>query len=133
MTANTNELDETLDLLEPETIARLHALAADVAETDENVLRELFQTFRRDALERMETLRRANGEGELRNVSATLHSLKGACVTIGMARLATLCRNLETQLQQTGMCFTEKTLDNLNTCVNESVSALENAFAVETD
>lgn len=123
----------SIEVLDAETIARLRALAADVAEANESVLQDLFQTFRQDADERMATLRQANARGELQNVSATLHSLKGASVTIGVVRLAAMCRNLEAELRQSGTSLSKEMLDNLDTCIHDSVIALQTAFGTHAD
>lgn len=137
MPGDTNNKEKpngsTIALLDAEAVARLRSLAADVAEQDESVLLELFETFRNDAFARMEKLREANRKGILREVSATLHSLKGASVTIGVAHLALLCRKLETTLSETQAPISEAALQEFESCCDESLKALQDAFFRDTD
>lgn len=130
---NPDPNQATISLLDAETVARLRSLAADVAEHDESVLLELFETFRKDAFARMEKMRAANQNGNLQEVSATLHSLKGASVTIGVAQLASLCRKLETTLAETQAPLPEAALQEFEACRDESLQALQDAFFRDTD
>lgn len=120
-------------LLDTETVARLRSLAADVAEQDEGVLSELFETFQKDAIARLERLRHANEKDLLREVAATLHSLKGASVTIGVAHLAELCGRFETDLDSTNAALPEAALHELESCRDESLAALRDAFFRDTE
>lgn len=131
---NNSADDSVLEtpFIDPETVARLRALAGDAAEQDEGILMELFESFRNDAFARLKKLQDANQIEHLQEVSATLHSLKGASLTIGVSQLAELCRKLEAAIATSNSRLSEKNLEEFESCIHASLQALHSAFFRDT-
>lgn len=88
-------ISEDEPVVDEAALARLRALAQDVAEAEEDVVSELLRTFQSDAEVRIRSfaaaLTGADGEG----AADAVHALKGASATIGARRLSALCAALE--------------------------------------
>lgn len=126
--------NQTLDpqessYLDPLAVASLRSLAEDVADAGENVLAELFETFRDDAAERSRALRQSIERAQTDAVSALLHALKGASATIGAARLSTLCAQLEGDVRA-GLLPDAPTLARFDACIERTLTELRQALLV---
>ena len=79
-------------VLDPATLVSLREMQA-AAETD--LLRELVDLFRSDAVPLLETLRAAAVEGDAEALKRSAHGLKGAAANLGAKQLAAICQELE--------------------------------------
>lgn len=83
-----------MDVLDPETLARLFALQQGLG-PEQDVLADLLQIFRVDAARYLADLHTASSTGDDEAARAAIHTLKGAALSVGAARVAALCAELE--------------------------------------
>ena len=84
--------NETSGVIDPNVIARLRVLADA---TDPSLLTRIFHLFLSDTPERITSLREAAATGDTAGLSKAAHSLRGACVSIGVMGMAEICKTLE--------------------------------------
>lgn len=94
-----NLIPEESAVVDEAALARLTALAAEVAEAGEDLVGELFRTFTVDARTRIAALRVALAQDAFTEAADAVHALKGASSTLGALRLAALCAALERSLR----------------------------------
>jgi HPt (histidine-containing phosphotransfer) domain-containing protein len=81
-----------MDVLDHETLRSLRELQED---GDDDLLGELIDLFLADAPTRIEAIRDAVTRQDWVALTATAHSLKGSCGSLGALPLAELCGRLE--------------------------------------
>ena len=74
------------------TLEDLKELGADVGPL---FFPQLLETFERDAIRHLISLRSAIADGEFRHLRGEAHALKGASLTIGAQGMAVFCQQLE--------------------------------------
>ncbi|MEO3868672.1 response regulator [Nonomuraea sp. B12E4] len=85
----------------PHVMARIPAWTAsaglppELAGLSQEALADIGAAYVETAMSTFEELRQAAGDGDLAQVAALAHRLKGGCATVGAAREAELCRRVE--------------------------------------
>lgn len=78
--------------LDRDVLERLHQ---SLGETSDDFLRKLVHVYEGQAAELMIEISSATDQGDLPRLGNAAHSLKGSSATLGGARLATMCEELE--------------------------------------
>jgi HPt (histidine-containing phosphotransfer) domain-containing protein len=67
----------------------------EIMEIDPDMMPEMVSIFLSDSTLRMQALNGASVQRDFKSIRAQAHSLKGSCLQMGAARLATFCAVLE--------------------------------------
>lgn len=86
--------DNQVPVFDPETLAQLQDL---VDGDDASFLSDLFESYLQTAAESISTLRDAPDPDRLHRAA---HTLKGSSLNVGAVAVASICRQLETDLKQ---------------------------------
>ena len=102
MTANASAPSEPLPspglaALDPSVLQSLRDLEAAA---EPGLLREILETFRSTATDKIEVMRLAAEEGDREALERAAHSLKGSCGMVGAQRMAERCRCVEAAAEQ---------------------------------
>ncbi len=92
---NSDEIEENdltnLNQINPKTLKTLRRLDA----SNENFLREIIDVFNVESLHRIELMKKSLDEFDLETFTQTVHTQKGASLSLGAETLAELCEKLE--------------------------------------
>lgn len=120
------DLPGDLPVVDDDTIARLRALMADVSEGDEDLGRDLLETFRADVKRRLATYDTCLARGERADAIEAAHALKGASATVGAPRVSRLCALVEQALRNGADM--EGARERIEREAEDAVRALERAL-----
>ncbi len=96
------------------------------AAAEPGLLREILETFRDTAADKIEAMRRAAQAGDHETLERAAHSLKGSCGMVGAQRMAERCRSVEAEAER-GACGPQPGLDAVGeewAYVREEIEAL---------
>jgi HPt (histidine-containing phosphotransfer) domain-containing protein len=71
------------------------ALLLEVAEGDDDLIREVTADFERDTENRLEKSRQALASGEMAKLRAEAHAIKGGARQVGAVAVADICQQIE--------------------------------------
>lgn len=94
------DLSADLPIVDEDTVSRLRRLMADVREGDEDLARDLLETFELDVERRLAAFQRALSFEDRDEAAEAVHALKGASATVGAPRVSALCARLESALKE---------------------------------
>lgn len=96
----SQDLSAELPIVDEDTVSRLRRLMADVCEGDEDLARDLLETFELDVERRLQAFQRALALQDRDEAAEAVHALKGASATVGAPRVSALCARLESALKE---------------------------------
>lgn len=88
--------DQVTPILAPERLEELRKLAVE----GENVLDDLFLLFREEVPPRVDELRGAVDREDWAAARFSVHAVSGVCLNLGAIRMESLCRRLQTKLDE---------------------------------
>jgi HPt (histidine-containing phosphotransfer) domain-containing protein len=97
----------------------------------EDDLRDLVGVYFADVEAQLHRLREALGQGDADGVSAAAHRMKGASLSIGAARVASLAAELETAAKEDELGRCDALLEALESEVDPTRDALSCELSVE--
>lgn len=89
------------------------------------VVVEILETFRVDALTRLDLLEQASREREPTTVAREAHALKGMCLSIGAMALAQCCIDVESPAEAGDTTALLQLLPSLRACTSETMGELD--------
>jgi PAS domain S-box-containing protein len=109
-------------ILNLETISMLRQLSSA---TESPVLQDLVEIFMRNTPLQLEHLRAAVKAGDYKSLKEVAHGLKGACMNIGAARMASICIAIEQAAQSQALELAARYLETLNRVYSETMTAIK--------
>ncbi len=119
-TASGQQFSDTI--LNLETIAMLRQLGGA---TESSVLQELVDVFMRNTPLQLEHLKAAIKTGDYKTLKEVAHGIKGACMNIGAARMASICIAIEQAAQSQALELVARYLETLNRVYSETTVAMK--------
>ncbi len=109
-------------LLNLETISMLRQLGSA---TESPVLQELVEIFMRNTPLQLEHLKAAVKAGDYKSLKEVAHGIKGACMNIGAARMASICIAIEQAAHSQALDLVARYLETLNRVYSETTAAMK--------
>lgn len=88
------------------------------------ILRDVLQAFHEQAQQNLQTILKAQAEGNFTVVSETAHTLKGSAGSVGAFRLAEAAEELEEAAKKRHQSATNQLINKLNTRVQATLNAV---------
>jgi HPt (histidine-containing phosphotransfer) domain-containing protein len=115
----------SVDLLDMTVLEELRVL-------DEPDLRELVELYVGDVVSQLGHIRAALETDDAAAISAAAHRIKGASLSIGAARMATLSSDVETAAKDGALDPVAELVSSLEADLDPTRAALANTFGIES-